>query len=213
MQRVKKWTDGNLAREQLHAVRRESILREAARCFNRKGYHGTTIDDIARQLNVSTAALYYYFKRKEDLLFQCHQMSLEVATQGLHIAAASGGPADDRLRQALHYYIEHITDALSGCVALLEEGALSPAGYREIVRRRDEYERQVRKVVEDGIASEVFVPCDPKMMGFAILGAVTWIPKWYRQGGKLLPKEIARILSTYLVRGLQKTPTPAPDLL
>jgi len=213
MARVKKWTDGNLAREQLHAVRRESILREAARCFNRKGYHGTTIDDIARQLNVSTAALYYYFKRKEDILFQCHQMALEVATQGLHIADASGGPADDRLRGALQYYIEHITDALSGCVALLEEGALSAGGYREIVRRRDAYESQVRQVVEEGIASDVFVPCDAKMMGFAILGAVTWIPKWYRREGTLLQKEIARILSTYLVRGLQKRPTPEPDLL
>lgn len=213
MAREKKWTDGNLGREQLHAVRRESILREAARCFNRKGYHGTTIEDIARLLNVSTAALYYYFKRKEDLLFQCHQMALEVATQGLHIAEASSGPADDRLRGALHYYIEHITDALSGCVALLEEGALSAGGYREIVRRRDAYESQVRQVVEEGIASDVFVPCDPKMMGFAILGAVTWIPKWYRREGTLLPKEIARILSTYLVRGLQKRPTPEPDLL
>jgi len=199
-----KWSEENDARGQMHALRRERILREAARCFNRQGYHGTTIEDIARCLKVSTAALYYYFNSKEEILFQCHQMALEVGVAGLRIAEGSGGPADDRLEKALQYYIEHVVDALKGCVAVLEEGALSPKHYREIVRRRDEYERSIRRLLEEGIASKVFVDVNPKIIGFAILGAMNWISKWYRPEGDLRPKEIAQILSNYLVSGLRQ---------
>jgi TetR/AcrR family transcriptional regulator len=210
---MKKWADRNHGRRELHAVRRERILQEAARCFSRRGYHGTTIHDIARQLHVSTAALYYYFKSKEELLFQCHQISLEIALEGLRIAEESSGAADDRLRLALQYYIEHVTDALKGCVGLLEEGALNARRHREIVRRRDAYEERIRRLLAEGIASKTFVRCDPKMVGLAILGVVNWVPKWYRPGGRLDPKAIGRILSTYLVRGLRRVPGTASDMM
>jgi TetR/AcrR family transcriptional regulator len=199
-----KWAEQDQVRKQVHAVRREQILREAARCFNRKGYHGTTIEDIARHLNVSTAALYYYFNSKEELLFHCHQASLEAGMEGLRTAEQLGGPPDDRLQKALKHYIEHVTDLLEGCVAVLEEGALSPKHHREVVRRRDEYEQGIRRLLEEGIASKVFVDCNPKVIGFAILGAMNWISKWYRSDGDLQPKDIAQILSNYLVSGLRR---------
>jgi len=89
-------------------------------------------------------------------------------------------------------------------VAVLEEGALSPKHYREVVRRRDEYERSIRRLLEEGIASKAFVDVNPKIVGFAILGAMNWISKWYRPEGDLRPKEIAQILSNYLVSGLRQ---------
>ena len=63
-----KWTDESTEKKHRHEIRRETILQAAARCFNRKGYHGTTIEDIAQELRVSKAALYYYVKSKEEVL-------------------------------------------------------------------------------------------------------------------------------------------------
>jgi TetR/AcrR family transcriptional regulator len=192
---------------------RERILAVSGRVFNRRGYHGTTLDDIARALGVTKAALYYHVKNKEELLFQCHQRALDIGLEGFERALAQPAAPDDRLRLALAHYIEGMADQLQGTAVLLEQGALSPRHHRQIVRGRDEYEGALRGAIADGIAAGVFVPCDAKLVGFAILGAVHWIPKWYHPAGPSTAREIAEAFSAYLVRGLTKQPAsdlPAP---
>ncbi len=200
--RAERWQ----VREQIHELRRETILQEAARCFRRKGYRGTTMGDMARQLRVSKAALYYYVKNKEQILFQCHQVSAEMAMEGLRLAERSGGTVAEKLRIVLRHHIESITDKLKGSVVLLEEGNLTPRLHRQIIRNRDEYEHRLRALVEEGIASGEFVECDPKLVVFAMLGAVVWIAKWYSPEGNRTPREIADVFVAYLVRGLEKAP-------
>lgn len=183
-------------------ARRAAIIREAAGCFNRKGYHGTTIEDIAKRLNVSKAALYYYLKNKEELLFECHQIALDVGMEGLRIAQELDGPPDAKLKLALLYYIEGVTAKLQGPVVLLEEGMLTPKHYREVVRRRDIFEQRFRLLVQAGIADGIFAPRDPKMAVFAMLGAANWIYKWYSPKGERTSGEIAEIFVEYLIGGL-----------
>lgn len=185
---------------------REKILAVSGRVFNRRGYHGTTLDDIGDALGVRKAALYYYVKNKEELLFQCHLAAVDIGMEGFRRALAQPGTPDEHLRTALAYYIEEMADQLKGTVVLLEDGALSPHLHARIVERRDEYERTLRQVIADGVAAGIFVACDPKTVAFAVLGAIHWIPKWYRQGGPCSAKEIAETFSAYLVRGLQKRP-------
>ena len=202
-----KWAGEAAEREHRHDIRRETILQAAAHCFNKRGYRGTTIEDIARELKVSKAALYYYVKSKEEVLFLCHQASLELGMEGLRRAEELGGTAAERLRTALQYFIEHTTESLKGYVLLLEEGVLAPRLHRQVVRRRDEYEHRLRDLVREGVASGVFVPCDPKMVVFAMLGAVNWVQKWYSPDGDVAPKEIAKMFAAYLVRGLARERT------
>lgn len=187
---------------------RERILAVSGRVFNQRGYHGTTLDDIARALGVTKAALYYHVKNKEELLFQCHQLALDIGMEGFHLALAQPGPPDEQLRVALAHYIEGMADQLKGTVVLLEQGALSPRHHRRIVSGRDEYEQALRKMIAGGVTAGVFVPCDPKLVGFAILGAVHWIPKWYSPAGSSPAREIAEAFAAYLVRGLTKQPSP-----
>src|SRR4051794_22690645 len=85
-------------------ARRIPILRAAARCFNRQGYHGTTIEDIASRLNVTKGALYHYVKNKEEILFACHRIALDLAMRGLQIAEDKGGSPAAQLKIALHHY-------------------------------------------------------------------------------------------------------------
>jgi len=185
---------------------RERILAEAARIFNRLGYHGATLDDVAKALGVTKAALYYHVANKEELLFQCCRVPIEIGLEGLRRALAQAGAPDEQLRLALACYIEGMTDQLRGSVVILEEGTLSPAHYRWVKDARDEYERELRGIITRGIAEEVFVPCDPRVVGFAILGAMNWIPKWYHPDGSRTGKEIAEAFAAYLVRGLLRDP-------
>ncbi|MBI5627951.1 MAG: TetR/AcrR family transcriptional regulator [Candidatus Rokubacteria bacterium] len=200
-QSIARWTDRGAARQHVRNVRLEIILQSAARCFNRKGYQATKMGDIARELGVSKAALYYYVKSKEEIIFQCHSAALDVAMEGVQMAEALADPADVKLYVALRHFIEGMTDRLNGCV-VLTEGMLSPRLYRDLVRRRDEYERRLRRIVEEGVASEAFAPWDPKMVVLAMLGAMNWIPRWYSPDGERTPKEIGETFARYLVRGL-----------
>jgi AcrR family transcriptional regulator len=188
------------------AVTRERIVEEAARLFNRRGYRGTTLDAVARALGVTRPALYYHVSSKEELLFQCYKVPIEIGLDGIRRALAASDMPDEQLRLALAYYIERMTDDLSGSVVLLEEGTLSAAHRQQITAWRDQYEREVRAIVARGIEAGVFVRCDPKLVGFAFLGAANWIPKWYDAKGSRSGKEIAQVFAAYLVRGLQKHP-------
>jgi TetR/AcrR family transcriptional regulator len=198
-------------------VTRERILIEGARAFTRRGYHGTTLDEIARRLGVTKPALYYYVRTKEALAYECHRISLDIGMEGIRQALARSASPDEQLRIALMHYLAGMTDQLRGTVVLLEEGTLSPRHRRDIIKRRDRYEGKLRQIIEAGIASGTFVPCDPKLAGFAILGAMNWVPKWYNPSGPRSGKEIAEALSIYLVRGLQTRPAdstipPVPDV-
>lgn len=183
---------------------REQILAVSAHVFNQRGYRGTTLDDIARALGVTKAALYYHVKSKEQILFLCHQLALDIAMEGFRRAKALPLPPDEQLRIALTHYIEAMADQLKGTVVLLEQGALSPRLHARIVAKRDEYERTLRGVIAEGIEAGAFMPCDPKIVGFALLGAVHWIPKWYSPTGSRSAGEIAAQFADYLVRGLRK---------
>ena len=186
---------------------RQKILAESARVFNRRGYHATTLDEIARAIGLTKPALYYYVKSKEDLLFQCHQRALDIATDAVRIAMASAEAADERLRIVLTRYIQGMTGELSGFVVLLHEGALSPPLHRRILEQRDHYEGMLRMIVERGVETGVFVPCNPKLVCFAILGALNWIPRWYNPEGPASSKEIAAAFAEFFVRGLMRHPS------
>src|SRR3970040_2535165 len=78
---------------------RERILAEAARIFTRLGYHGATLDDVARALGVTKAALYYYVANKEELLFQCCKVPIAIGLEGIRRAQAEAAAPDEQLRR------------------------------------------------------------------------------------------------------------------
>src|SRR5436190_15403837 len=82
-----------------NASTRIEILKSAAKAFRKLGYHGATVEQIAAALHMKKGNLYYYFKNKEDILFACHQYSLDRLTQLLEEIEHSGLPADDKLRR------------------------------------------------------------------------------------------------------------------
>lgn len=155
---------------------------------------------------MTKAALYYQVKNKEEILFQCHLRSLEIAMEGLAIARARSDEPGERRRIALRQYVERSTDQLTAMVALLDEGALSPALHAAVIQKRDTYERGFRGLIEDGIAAGAFVACDAKLVGFAILGAVNWIYTWCDPEGERSGAEVAEAIVGYLVRGPLRSP-------
>ena len=189
--------------------KREVLLREAAASFNRRGYHGTSLTEIAKKLGVSKAALYTYVPSKEELLYYCHDAAMDSAIESLHKAQASAGTGLQRLTLTLRHYLEMMLGQEGGYVVLLEENAMKPAHVRAIVKRRDQFEQGLREFVVEGIADGSIVRCNPKLAIFMMLGALNWSRKWYRPNGSWSGAQIAHALTEMLERSLSSTPAAA----
>ncbi len=185
------------------ATTRVDILKSAAKAFRRLGYHGATVEQIAAALHMKKGNLYYYFKNKEEILFACHQYSLDRLTQLLDEIEASGSPADTRLRRLIDAFVHTILNELHGTALFLDLEALSPAHLKAVIARRDAFDRGVRRVIEEGMATGVFAPGDPKLLAFALFGAVNWIPRWYSPDGPASSQAIADLFADFFVAGFR----------
>jgi AcrR family transcriptional regulator len=186
--------------------RRIEILKSAATAFRRLGYHGATVEQIAAALHMKKGNLYYYFKNKEEMLFACHQYSLDCVLRLLEDVQQSDLAPEQKLRTLIVAFVHTILDELHGTALFLQLDALSPAHARMVIARRDRFDRGMRRVIEEGLASGAFTGfagADAKLLSFAILGAVNWIPRWYNPAGAATSTEIADRFADYLLKGLR----------
>jgi TetR/AcrR family transcriptional regulator len=201
------WRNTVPSRDELFEAKREALLREAAAAFNRHGFHATSLDNIAQNLGLTKAALYHYFPNKQTLLSACFERAMEVAFASLATARREGGSGREKLCRTLSLYVEHMIDELSCCVVLLEDNALSPADHATQLIERDKFERALRDLVREGIVDGSIVTCDPKLVVFAMLGAINWIPKWFRQRGEWSPGQLTGALVELFDRMLSRSPS------
>ncbi len=187
-----------------NAPARVDILKAAARAFRKLGYHGATVEQIAAALHMKKGNLYYYFRNKEEILFACHQYSLDQLTQLLERIEGSGASPESKLRQLIVAFVHTILDELHGTALFLDLEALTPAHLRTVIVRRDRFEHGVRRVLEEGMKSGDFARGDPKLLAFALFGAVNWIPRWFNPNGPSTSQEIADRFADYLLAGLKR---------
>jgi TetR/AcrR family transcriptional regulator len=193
----------------VHGIKRQEVLREAAAFFNFKGYHATSLTEIATSLGVTKAALYHYFPNKNSLLAACFEQAMEVAFASLERGRKQGKNGRDRLVLTMSGYVTQLIDELNCCVVLMEEQALEPGDRAKLVRQRDRFERSLRALVKEGIEDGSVVPCDPKLAIFVILGAMNWVAKWFKPSGAWTPAQLTLALSQIFERALSSTPAAA----
>jgi AcrR family transcriptional regulator len=207
VQRAKSTHRGRPRNADANASTRIEILKSAAKAFRRLGYHGATVEEIAAALHMKKGNLYYYFRNKEEILFACHQYSLDRLLELLDEVERSGRPAEDKLRRLIVAFVNTILDELHGTALFLDLEALSPAHLKTVIARRDRFDRGIRRVLEEGIAAGTFAPGQSKLIAFAILGAVNWIPRWFDPRGPASSHEIADQFADYLIAGLRARAT------
>ena len=191
-----------------NASTRVDIMKSAAKAFRRLGYHGATVEQIAAALKMKKGNLYYYFKNKEAILFACHQYSLDELNRLLEEVERSGLSADEKLRRLIVAFVHTILDELHGTALFLDLEALSPVHLKAVIARRDTFDRGVRRVLEEGMATGTFGPGDAKLRAFALFGAVNWIPRWFNPDGPASSQEIADHFADFLIGGLKRRATP-----
>jgi TetR/AcrR family transcriptional regulator len=186
------------------AERRTEILKTAAAAFRRRGYHGASVDEIASELSMTKGNLYYYFKNKEEILYACHDYSLHLILGIMDEIRSEPIPADEKLRRLIAAFVHLIIDELHGTALTLDLQALSPSLLRKVIARRDRFDRGLRAIIQEGVDEGRFAPADTKLVAFAIMGAVNWIPKWFNPEGRASSDQIGETFAEFLVGGLER---------
>lgn len=189
-------------RARLRAVKREAVLRTAAQIFNEKGFHATSLDEVAERLNITKPTLYYYVKNKDEILFECVNIGLQMLQDAVGKVATSGGSARDKLVAAMQQHAEIVTMDFGMCVIRVGEDPLPLESQRELRRFKAALDHEFRELIRQGIAEGSITPCDPKIAAFMLAGALSWIGCGYRPQSVLNPRHIGRPRIALLSRRL-----------
>jgi AcrR family transcriptional regulator len=189
-------------------VKREAVIRAAARAFNARGYHNTSIDEIAAALNVTKPTIYYYVANKEQLLLECILTGLERVLEPFRRPREAGVSARGHLNQMMRHYAEAIASEYGWCMVRAEDLGLEPKSLAHIKKLKSEIDHGIRQLLEDGVRDGSIKTDDIKMTAFALAGALNWIAHWYRENQSMTAGEIADAFVRIFNSGL--TPRTAP---
>ncbi len=185
--------------------REEQILTAAARIFREKGYHGTSVRDIAESVGLLKGSLYHYIRSKEELLARLFEGALEDTIRELETIAAKDERPAVRLREMVRAYIASVTENLDAVAIYLREWRALPAPELARVRSRRRAMRGLfEDVIAEGVRAKEFVGADAKLSALAILGMCNWVYEWYRPRGRLRPEQLADELAERAVRSISR---------
>ena len=189
------------ARETRYELQKDRMLRAAARCFNEKGYSGSSLKDVAKILGLTDAALYYYVRNKQELVYLCYVRAAELGREAMQRARADGGNGLDTIRAYLRYHIEIMVGERGPIAIMSEVPSLEPGHRDEVLEFSRQHSTRFEDMLRAGIGDGSIAPCDVRMTGNAIMGSINWIPKWFH-GDAALGRTIVSEFPDILTAGL-----------
>jgi AcrR family transcriptional regulator len=184
------------------AEKRDAVLRAAVRMFNARGYHATSLDDVAASLGISKPTIYHYLGNKEQVLTECVSRGVEPLRLAAEAAKSEPGSGLERLRRFLLHYARTNMDDFGRCMVRTGDELLSPEGAAQIRARKRDIDDALRTLIADGAADGSIAPVDVKMTAFALAGALNWPARWHDPAGPMTPDAIAAALVDVLIGGL-----------
>ncbi len=197
---------GAFDRATQHQHKRLALLHAAAQMFNERGYATASLETVATNLNISKAAVYYYFKSKQEILFECYQMSFDVWAAALDAARLEGRTGREKLEIYMRRYFEAGLDSLQPLIVIREWEALDLDGREKIGTRRRELRNQVRDIIAEGVEDGSLAPCDPRVAVTIVNAAISWLLRTYRPGGTLGRDEFIAEVMRMLLDGIGGRP-------
>jgi AcrR family transcriptional regulator len=191
--------------EILNISRKEQIVNVAAKLFKQKGFVATSMRDLAAELGIEAASIYYHFKSKEELLEKiCFDMADKFITNAKEVNDIYFN-AEEKLKMAIKLHVETITENQNQSSVFLSEWRnLSEPKLKLFRQLRQQYENQFTIILADGEKEDIFDDVDKKFAVLSILSTINFINEWYKPEGKMNASEIADKLSHFIMGGLRK---------
>jgi AcrR family transcriptional regulator len=184
--------------------REVELQRVATELFRERGFHATSMQDLAEALGLNRGSIYHYIAAKDDLLWTIVSDALDRLVACVRPELDGEGSGEARVRRAIAAHLRFAANNLNELSLLqIELRSLPPARRQALVGRRDAYEAHWRRAIAEGIVDGSFRPLDVRLAGFILLSTCNWFTQWYRPDGPLAVEELARTLADLLVGGLR----------
>ena len=185
--------------------RRDDIVSAAGELFSARGFHGTSMRDLAKSLDLQGSSLYAHFASKDDLLWEIID-----ATAATFVAAAESVPLDgspvDRLRGLIAAHLQVISRELPYATVFFQDWIHLSEGRRtRLIAMRDAYQRRFRDVVAEGVRLGEFATSDVELATLVLLSALNFTYHWLDPRGRLPHEELVARFTEQLVDGLRGT--------
>jgi len=184
---------------------RDDILDAAAQVFRQKGFHGSSMADIAGAVKLQKASLYHHVSSKQEILLELLERGLGLLSERISVIATQSVPADVKLRQMILVYLQSLAENPDlSSVLLFEHRSLDKKSHARHVPHRDKFEGIWRDVVTEGIEAGVFSCPDARLAVRALMGIQNWTLTWYRPDGTKSIETIANQYADLFLNGLLK---------
>jgi len=187
--------------------RRRELTREAARLFAERGYHGTSIGDLAQALGVQKASLYAHISSKQDLLYAIMREGADAFHAALD-AVPEQAPAGEKIRLAMRSHLRVVADQLDVATVFVREWRYLEGDRRaEILDERRRYEERFRGFFREGRElGELRTDLDDGAAALLTLSAMNWAYTWLAPGRDT--DELADRFHALLFDGIRGYATP-----
>jgi AcrR family transcriptional regulator len=179
---------------------RDDVVRAAGRLFADRGYHGTSMRDLGKELGLLGSSLYSHVSSKQDLLVEVVEEGARLFEESAEKALATEGTSSDRLDALIAGHVDVVVDNIDVARTFLNEARMLDGEPRSrIIAARDHYEEAFRSVIREGIADgSLGREVDPKIVSIFILSILNAIERWYRPDGELDRDALVAELSSFV---------------
>ena len=184
---------------------REAILESAITLFGKRGYNGTTMRDIAKEVGVLPGSLYAHISSKETLLDEIVELGIGSFLEIESILPPSGSSVE-KLRAAIQAHVKIAAENPGRSLVVFHQWRfLTEPNLTRALNKRRRYQQLFLKLIDAGIADGSFAAdLDSKIAVLTILGALNWVPEWFSRAGPFTPAEVGDKMADHLLSGLLK---------
>jgi len=173
------WGEGIQTADEKREIKRQAILRVAARAFNRSGFYKTSLTYLAEQLKVTKPALYYYVKNKDDILFGILELATQQFRQKIEATNHFSGAGLEKLRYFYQQYATVVTDDFGICLILMRINSPESKFCNHYRTLSSEVLNAMVELIQLGLDDGSIRHCDPKYMASAMLGTMNETVYWH----------------------------------
>ncbi|HEX6756375.1 MAG TPA: TetR/AcrR family transcriptional regulator [Mycobacteriales bacterium] len=187
---------------------RDALLRVAVQVFTERGYDGTSMEDLAARLGITKSSIYHHVPGKAELLRLAVGRALDALTAVTEEAAATSGPAIDRLEHVVRRSVDVLAAELPFVTLLLRVRGNTEVEQAALARRR-QFDRIVSDLVARAAAEGDLRPgVDPALTSRLLFGTVNSLTEWYRPDGGLAPGDLADAVVATIFTGIRVDRAP-----
>jgi TetR/AcrR family transcriptional regulator, cholesterol catabolism regulator len=183
---------------------REDVVDAAGRLFAERGYHGTSMRDLGRELGLLGSSLYAHVESKQDLLVAVVERGASLFEASAASALATEGSADRRLGALIEGHVDVVLDNIDVARTFLNEARVLDDEHRSrVLAARDGYEAVFRQVLREGVDEGTFrEDVDPSLDAIFVLSILNAIERWYHPGGRIDRSSLVAELTGFVLEGL-----------